>query len=308
VSRDEIAAILALCAALSAAIGNVIRQRSAQEVTDKEVGHLALFGMLLRDGRWWLGGIGDIGSYVLLAWALDKGSVLLVMSLQVTALLFALPIYARVTRHRITHREWMWAVLLAVALAVVIAVGDPTGGRERGSLQTWIVVAVVIGPVLVLCLLGARIWSDRPVAAVLLAAVAGTLLAVFAVLMKGVVDIVEHGAGQLWHTPELYGWVFCGVAGMIYHQSAYRAGALTASLPTIIAAKPVVGGVLGVTVLGETLDAGGREWFVLVAAAVVVMVATVGLARGEAASMAAGAGRDVKTTDQPKAPSADLSS
>jgi hypothetical protein len=302
-SHEEITAFLALCAALASAIGNVIRQRSAQEVTDKRVGHLALFGMLLRDTRWWLGGVGDIGSYFLLAAALDEGSVLLVMSLQVTALLFALPIYARLTNHRITRREWMWAVLLAVALAVVIAVGDPTGGQERTSLQTWLVVAVVLGPALVLCLLGARIWSDRPVAAVLLAAVAGSLLAVFAVLMKGVVDIVEHGAGQLWHTPELYGWVFSGVAGMIYHQSAYRAGALTASLPTIIVAKPVVGGVLGVTVLGETLDAGGREWFVLALAAVAVIVATVGLARGEAASMAAGAGRDLRIADQPKAPS-----
>jgi len=87
---------------------------------------------------------------------------------------------------------------------------------------------------------------------------------------------------------------------MIYHQSAYRAGALTASFPTIIVAKPVLGGVLGVIVLGETLRASGPEWFVLAAAAVLVIVATVGLARGEAATMAAGAGRDVTTTDEPK--------
>ena len=302
-SRTELAAFLALCAALASAIGNVIRQRSAQEVTDKQVGHLTLFGMLLRDTRWWLGGIGDISSYCLLAWALDKGSVLLVMSLQVTALLFALPIYARLTRHPVTRWEWMWAVLLAMALAVVIAVGQPAGGLERAAPQTWLVVAAIMGPPLVLCLLGARIWSDRPIAAVLLAAVAGSLLAVFAVLMKGVVDIVEHGAGQLWHTPELYAWVFCGVAGMIYHQSAYRAGALTASLPTIIAAKPVVGAVLGITVLGETLRAAGAGWLVLAVAAVAVIVATVGLARGEAATVAAGEGRDVRIADQPKAPS-----
>jgi energy-converting hydrogenase Eha subunit A len=201
----------------------------------------------------------------------------------------------------------MWAVLLAVALVIVIAVGDPVGGQDRGSLQTWLVVAVVMGPALGLGLLGARIWSDRPVAAVLLAAVAGSLLAVFAVLMKGVVDIVERGALPLWHTPELYAWMFCGLAGMIYHQSAYRAGSLTASLPTIIVAKPVVGGVLGIIVLRETLDAGGTEWFVLAVAAVVMIVATVGLARGEAATMSAGAGRDVTIADRPKAPSQPMS-
>jgi drug/metabolite transporter (DMT)-like permease len=297
----------ALLAALASAVGNVIRQRSAQEVTDKSVGHFTLFGMLLRDKRWWIGGIGDISSYLLLALALDDASVLLVMSLQVTALLFALPIYARFTRHAITRQEWMWAVLLAVSLAIVIAVGQPMGGQQQASSQTWLVVALVMGPLLVLCLLGARIWSDRPVAAVLLAAVAGSLLAVFAVLMKGMVDILEYHPGQLWHTPAFYGFVFCGVAGMIYHQSAYRAGALTASLPTIIVAKPVVGGVLGVLVLEETLRTDGTGWFVLVAAAAVVFVATVGLARGEAATMAAGEGRDVKIGDRPKAPSQGLS-
>lgn len=297
-SKTEIAAFLALCAALASAIGNVIRQRSAQEVTDKPVGHLALFGMLLRDTRWWLGGVGDIASYVFLAAALDKGSVLLVMALQVTALLFALPIYTRVSRHRITRGEWIWAVLLAGALAVVVTVGNPAAGYQQGSLQSWIVVAAVLGPMLGLCLLGARVWSDRPAAALLLAAVAGSLLGVFAVLTKGIVNVLEHGAGRLLHTPELYAWVFAGVAGMIFHQSAYRAGALTASLPTIIVAKPVVAMVLGITVLGETLSADGGEWFVLVTASVMVIVATVGLARGEAATMAAGAGRDVKTSDQ----------
>jgi hypothetical protein len=300
-SDTDLAVLLALCAALASAVGNVIRQRSAQEVTDKPVGHLTLFGMLLRDKRWWLGGLGDISSYLLLAWALDEGSVLLVMSLQVTALLFALPIYARVTRHRVTRGEWLWAVLLAAALAVMIAVGQPAGGHERGALGAWLVVAIVMGPPLLLFLLGARIWSNRPAAALLLAAVAGSLLAVFSVLMKGVVDVIEHHAGDLWHTPELYAWLFTGVAGMIIHQSAYRAGALTASLPTIIVAKPVVAGVLGITVLAETLNTDGTGWLLLAVAAVVVIVATIGLARGEAATMAAGAGRDLKVTDRPKA-------
>lgn len=306
-SRTDMAVFLALCAALASAIGNVIRQRSAQEVTDKPVGHLALFFMLLRDTRWWLGGVGDIASYCLIAWALDKGSVLLVMALQVTALLFALPIYARLTHHRISRREWMWALLLAGALAVVVTVGNPTAGQSQGSLHAWGVVALVMGPALGMGLLGAQILSDRPVAAVLLAAVAGSLLALFAALTKGIVDVIEHGADRLLQTPELYAWIFAGVAGMIVHQSAYRAGALTASLPTIIVAKPVVAAVLGVTVLGESLRADGTEWFMLAVAAALVIVATVGLARGEAANMAAGAGRDLKIISPPTLSSPGLS-
>ena len=305
-SNPQIAAILALCAALAAAIGSVIRQRCAQQITDEQVGHLALFGMLVRDIRWWTGGLGDIASYCFLAAALDKGSVMLVTALQVTVLLFALPIYARVTRHRITGREWIWAVVLAAALGTVIAVGDPAERLQRGSPHDWLVVAVVLGPALGLCALGAKIWSDRPAAAVLLAVVSGSSLAVFAVLTKGIVDVTEHG-GHLLHAWELYPWIAAGVAGMIFQQSAFRAGSLTSSLPTLTVAKPVVAVALGVTVLKETLEADGAEWLLLIAAAVMVIVATVALARGEAATMSADAGHDAKVTDQPIAPSEPLS-
>jgi hypothetical protein len=127
------------------------------------------------------------------------------------------------------------------------------------------------------------------------------------VLTKGIVDVVENGAGQLPHTPELYAWILAALSGMIFQQSAFRAGALTASLPTITVAKPVVASVLGVTVLKETLEANGPEWLLLAAAAVVVIVATVALARGEAASMSAGAGRDLQIADELKASSQRLS-
>ena len=87
------------------------------------------------------------------------------------------------------------------------------------------------------------------------------------------------------------------------HLSPSRAGALTASFPTVVAAKPLVGGVLGVTVLGERLHADGTGWLVLATGAALVMVATVALARGEAATVGAGAGRDVRIADRPRAPS-----
>ena len=51
--------------------------------------------------------------------------------------------------------------------------------------------------------------------------------------------------------------------------------------------EPGVASVLGVTVLGETLDTPGPQMFVLVAAVVAVIVATTALARGEAATIAA---------------------
>ncbi|OBF58673.1 hypothetical protein A5787_22210 [Mycobacterium sp. 852002-50816_SCH5313054-b] len=303
-TKVDVAALIALCAALASAVGDVIRQRSAQEITDKEVGHLELFRMSLRDKRWWLGGLAAIVNYSLQAAALAWGSVVLVTALQVTALLFALPIYARLTNIRVTRWEWVWALVLAAALAVVIIVGDPRSGHERASLSTWLIVAAVMGPTLVLCVLGARIWKGRPVAATLLAVVAGSSLALFAVLTKGVVEVAERGPGAVVRMPEFVPWLLVALCGMVFQQSAFRAGALTASLPTMTVAKPVVAGVLGVTVLEETLRATGPAALALVSAVALVIIATVALARGEAASMAAGTGRDLHNDPLPGDPPA----
>jgi hypothetical protein len=283
-TKADVAVVLALLAAFASAMGNVVRQRSAQEITDKEVGHLELFRMSVRDTKWWLGALGAIANYGLQAAALALGSVMMVTALQVTALLFALPIYAHMTGARVARREWAWAVLLAAALAVVVTVGDPDAGTSRGTLGTWMVVALVMGPTLLFCVLGARIWTG-PVAAVLLAVVAGSSLALFAVLTKAVVEVVGGGIGALLTAPEFYVWIAAALAGMIFQQSSFRAGSLTASLPTSVVAKPLVGAILGMAVLGETLDCHGTLRFVLAAGVVVVVIATVALARGEAATM-----------------------
>jgi drug/metabolite transporter (DMT)-like permease len=302
-ARADIAVVLALCAALVSAIGSVVRQRSAQEIADEPVGHWELFRLSLRDTRWWLGGGAAVANYALQAAALSLGSVMLVTALQVTVLLFALPINARLTHHRVTRWEWIWATLLAIAVAVIVTVGDPAQGQQRASLETWVVVAIVLGPALGACVLGARIWSGGAVAAVLLAVVAGSSLALFAVLTKGVVEAGHGGVGGLLRAPELYAWVAIALAGMVFQQSSFRAGALTASLPTMTLAKPVLGWILGIAVLGEALRVDGTDVFALVAAMVVMIVATVALARGEAATMEAVNKRRVTVTRQPLASS-----
>jgi drug/metabolite transporter (DMT)-like permease len=302
-SAEIAAVLLALGAALVSAIGSVIRQRSAHEIVDKKVGAWELFLLSVRDARWWWGAVAAVGNYALQAAALSMGSVILVTALQVTVLLFALPINARITHHRVTTWEWFWAAFLAISVAVVIAVGNPTSDQQRAPLGTWIVVILVMGPALVFCVLGARIWSGT-IAAVLLAVVAGSSLALFAVLTKGVVEAAESGFGAVLRAPELYAWLAVALAGMVFQQASFRAGALTASLPTMTLAKPVVGWILGITVLSEELRINDEKFFVLVAAVTMMVVSTVALARGEAAGMEAlNRRRRPKATAQPLAPS-----
>lgn len=288
-AKADIAALLALAAAFFIAVGNVIHQRSAHEVSDEPVGHLTLFLSLLRDRQWWLGsGVAAVG-FALQAAALGLGSVLLVQAVLVTSLLFALPISASQSHRRVTRWEWMWAALLAGAVIVIVTVGNPSAGHSRASLEAWIWVAAVLGPVLALCLLGARVWSG-PISAVLLAVVSGALWGLFAVLTKAVVGRLDvtsvDGVMELLRTPELYAWAIVAVAGTAMQQASFGAGALTASLPTMTVTEPLVAGALGVAVLGETLRPGEAGWFTLVIAVAVMVAATAALARGQAATRA----------------------
>ncbi len=285
-AKADIAVLLALGAAFFIAIGDVIHLRSAHEVTDEPVSHFGLFSRLLRDGQWWLGSLVAAVGFALQAAALGFGSVLLVQALLVTSLLFALPINARATHRRVTRWEWLWAALLAAAVVVIVTVGNPTAGHSRASVETWTAVVVVLGPALVLCVVGANILKG-PASAVLLALVSGALWGLFAVLTKGVVDRLDDGLWAFFGTPELYVWALVAIAGTAFQQSSFRAGSLSASLPTMTVAEPMVGSVLGIVVLGEALRPGDAGWFTLIVAVGVMVVATAALARGEAATASA---------------------
>ncbi|MDT5002559.1 MAG: hypothetical protein QOK12_4664 [Mycobacterium sp.] len=284
--KADIAALLALGAAFFVAVGDVMHQRSAHDVTDEQVSPLGLFTRLLKDRQWWLGSAVSGAGFALQAAALGFGSVLLVQAVLVTSLLFALPINARLTHRRVSRFQWVWAALLAAAVVVIVVVGNPTQGHSRASFETWTLVLLVLGPVLVACVIGAMIFSG-PVSAVLLAIVSGVLWGLFAVLTKGVVDRLDEGIVTVLKTPELYAWVAVAVAGTAWQQASFRAGALTASLPTMTVTEPIVGSVLGVVVLGEALRPGEAGWFTLAVAVTVMVVAAAALARGEAATMGA---------------------
>jgi drug/metabolite transporter (DMT)-like permease len=283
VAKTDIAALLAIAAALMIGIGDVLQQQSAQQVTDQPVGTFALFGRLLRDPRWWAGSLVAGAGFGLQAAALDLGSVVLVQALLTTSLLFALVISARVNHRRITRGQAIWAVLLSAAVTVVVTVGNPQAGNPRGSLQTWAAVAAVMGPALVLCLLGAR-RSSSSVKALLLGLVSGSLWGLFSVLTKGVVDQLHHGIPALLRMPELYVWAVVAIAATAWEQSAFRAGPLTASLPAVNVSEPTVGSVLGIVVLGETLNTNTVGWVAVGVSVAVMAAATVALARSQAAA------------------------
>ncbi|APA75248.1 DMT family transporter [Mycobacterium avium] len=278
---EIIAALLALSSALCVATGDVLQQRAAHCITDRELGPVELFAGLLRSQRWWWGAVLLLASIGLQAAALGGGSVLLVQALLMFSVLFALPINARLSHRAVTAGEWVWAALLTAAVTVVVVVGNPQTGHAGAPLRTWAVVALVLGPLLAGCVVAGRVRGGA-VAAVLFAFVSGSLWGVFAVLTKEVMARLGQGVGVVTRTPELYACILVALGGVVWSQAAFRAGPLTASMPTLQVSQPVVASVLGVVVLGETLDTRRAGTVALLVAVVVMTAAIIKLARVEA--------------------------
>ncbi len=279
----HIAILLALSSALCVATGDVLQQRAAHCISDRAVGPVELFAGLLRNQQWWWGALLLVASIALQAAALGAGSVLLVQALLMSSVLFALPINARLLHRAVAGGEWVWAALLTAAVIVVVVVGNPRAGHTGASLRTWAVVVAVLAPLLIGCVVAGRIRGGAAAAA-LFAFASGSRWGVFAVLAKEVVARIGDGAGAVARTPELYACVLVALGGVAWSQSAFRAGPLTASMPTLQVSQPVVAAVLGVVVLGESLNTGRAGTIALVAAALVMTAAIVKLARVEAAS------------------------
>jgi hypothetical protein len=183
-----------------------------------------------------------------------------------------LPINARLLHRPVSGREWIWGGLLTAAVVVFIVVGNPGAGHSRALPHTWTAVALVFGPMLIGCMVAARIWGGVR-AAVLLAFVSGSFWGIFAVLTKEVVHLLGDG-WAVTRTPELYAWLLVAAAGFAWGQSAFGKGPLTASMPILQVSQPVVAALLGFVVLGETLNT-GRGAVIVLTVTVITMVAAV---------------------------------
>jgi drug/metabolite transporter (DMT)-like permease len=278
-----LAAVLALIAAALFAVATVAQQRSAAIVPDAAAHGLGLIKVLVRRRLWWLGVLGDGGGYLAQAAALGVGSLLLVQPLLVSTLLFALPLAARWAGRRPTRSDWMWAVLLTAALVGFVLSGNPTEGVDRAPVQEWLPAGAVLVGLLAGCLAGAA-RSRGMLRAVLLAAATALCYGFAAALTKGVMGEFDQGPVAVLTSWETYLLMAASAGGTLLQQSAFQAGALTASLPTMVVGEPLVAVALGAVVLQEELRADGLEWVLIGVLTGLMVIATVQLARSSARS------------------------
>ncbi len=273
----------ALASAVFLAIGIVVRQRATMDVPDHQGVSAVMVTTLLRRPLWWAGTGSAVIGYAFQAVALAFGSLLLVAPLLVSALLFALPLSARLANRRVTRVEWVWALVLTVALAVFVALARAAPGDYEGSGRPAVIVAVV-ALALALGTLPLAVRLNGWHRALALATAVGVLFGVVAVLTKIVMNTVTEGhPARLLTSPVLYVLALVGIVATLLQQSAFHAGSLRASVPAMLVLEPVVAVLRGQVVLGEHLTVNPPTAVVLGFALAAMAAATVALGRDEGA-------------------------
>jgi len=263
---DDVAALLALTAAVCFALAATLWQKAALHLEGVSFRNPLSFAVLLGQWIWLLGLLVQIVGVVLQAAALDRGRVSIVQPLLVTTVIWALPLGYFLTHQTIGRREILGAAIIVVGLAGFAVFGDPAAGVEDGSNADWAIAVIVIGLACTALLLFANRGSLSTRAAVL-GTVAGMLYGLSATMMKPVVEHLHtDGLADVVASLEFWIWAAAGIVGFLFQQLSLSTGKLVPSVATVSVANPVVSVMLGALVLLERLDR-DPPWHAVVACA-----------------------------------------
>lgn len=247
-----LAVLSALGSALMYAFASVLQQRGAATQPADRALKLTLLTRLVRNPGWLLGLVCDVLGFVLQFVALGHGTLVVVQPLLVCGLLFALPIGAAWAGRRLTFRDWVAAALVCAGLAVFLSVAQPAAGHDDVQPYVWALLLLSAGGAALALVTSSR---RRPPwqRAVLLSGAAGVVYGASAALTKTSAHLLDGGVAHFLLHWQPYVLVVAGVGGMVIVQSAFQAGSLDASLPTMSVADPVVSIVIGAVAFGENI-------------------------------------------------------
>lgn len=216
-------------------------------------------GLLVRLARrplWLLGNVLDGVGYLFQFLALRRGSLPLVEPLLVLSLVFALPVAAWLDHRRVHAPDVVSTALIVAGLGLFLGVARPGLGHPRASAASWAVLTAVVVVGCVLAVLLAQRGS-RQRAAVLLAAGSGLAFGYVAALSERTGHLLDFGVIHALGTWEPYAMIVGGAGALLLTQSAFHAGALRLSLPTLTVVQPLVAVVIGLWLFGEHVNSAG---------------------------------------------------
>lgn len=180
---------------------------------------------------------------------------MLVQTLLVCGLLFALPLGAALQRRWLTATDWAGTVAVVAGIGLFVAIARPKPGHGDASAGGW---ALVLGTG---CLVVAALVLGAPrppgaARATRLGGACGVLFGLDAALAKASGHLLDRGAVHALGAWEPYALAALGGFGFLLAQSAFQAGPLAASLPLITAVDPVTAALIGVLAFHERVAGG----------------------------------------------------
>lgn len=247
-----LAAGIALTAALCFALSTVAQHRAAVSSPDAKGLGVRLLLRLARRPVWVLGLLAGAAGLALHAVALSVGQLAVVQPLLVSGMLFAIPASVLLERRRPSAREWAYAGVVAVGLALFLLAARPSGGSELAD-QGVLGAMTAAGAAIAGCAALLAQGPGRRHRAALLGLAAGISFGVVSALLKHAVGQVAVAPLAVLTTWPVYALLALGLAGTVLTQTSYQAGALAASQPALNIAEPVVAVAIGATAFSEGL-------------------------------------------------------
>ena len=272
------AVVLSLGSALLYAVASVLQHSAAVTIAEDRSLRPRLLLDLLHRPRWLLGNAADVGAVGLQFLALRRGSLLLVQTVLVAGLLFAIPLGAALLRQRLRRADWLGTVLSVFGLAVFVAVARPSPGAGEASAGAWVLTLTICGSAVLLLVVRApkRLGAGR---ATSLGAACGVLFGLDAALLKASGHLLDRGLGQALASWEPYVLAALAAYGFLLAQSAFQAGPLAASLPVLTIADPLVAAAIGGIAFHERIASSPTAIGVELAAVIAMVAGVLTLAR-----------------------------
>jgi drug/metabolite transporter (DMT)-like permease len=279
-AESLLAAALSFATAVCFAAGYVLQYHEAHAVPDRLFLSPKMLVELARHRIWVAGLVAMFIGSALQAAALAIGSLAIVEPILTTALLFALPLSAAWRRERLSRRDWHGAIAVCIGLGVLLGVGEPTAGRTTMAEHQWVVVTLGTWAFSLVLIAAARRSSSASARASLIGGAAGVLFGLQDAMTRYCMHaMTHHQIGSLLVDWKPMTSAVTGIYAIALMQSAYKAGPLTAGLPTIAVGEPVAGMLIGVFALDEHLNASAAAITFEILGAIVMVVGTWTLAR-----------------------------
>jgi drug/metabolite transporter (DMT)-like permease len=277
---------LALVSALLFATAAVVEHRvaSSAAVEPGRSAALRLIVRLVRSRAWLFGQLASAVGFVVHALALRSGPVVLVQPILSFGLVITLALGALVDRRHPgrplpSRQQWLSAGVVVVGLVLFLVTSHPRHGQGTGRVG-WLMAGglgvVVLG-------LAALAWNHRPEhahRALGLGIAAGCGFGMTGVLLKQVVHETPTSWSAIWPLLLL---VLCGGTSIICAQSAYQAGALIESLPSLTVLEPLVAIAIASRAYGERLHPGLLWHLGQGTGMLLLFLGVIGIARAEMA-------------------------